>query len=142
MSKGISWNCSILIACIIILSFILITGCKDISCETDADCNESEYCYESLGMMPSKYCVERFGWIEPINNSVWNNTYFERQSLNWTFDDNKPDSEDIPSYYKQIKIYETICGCWGFQTCNMSMLPQCSCDEYCYNKSKTMWVEK
>ncbi len=50
------------------------------------------------------------------------------------------ESEIIPENYKEIVIYETICDCVGGTFCNNSYPMSCSCNRYCYNQSRIIWV--
>lgn len=71
--------------------------------------------------------------------------YDNLTKYNWSFslDLIKPENEIIPKDYKPITIYETVCECLGgFMVCNASIFGGCSCNEYCYNKSRIIWMKE
>jgi len=53
-----------------------------------------------------------------------------------------PTNEVIPNNYKQTVIYETVCECIGAVLHEQEGINEWSCNQYCYNKSKIIWVKE
>lgn len=125
---------------------VLIIGCKVDICETDSDCNESEFCYCENSMFNPCYCREPlYFWEFNTTDFNFSNQAEDNSTFNFTFNltlDFLPENEIIPDDYENITIYEEICVCNGNTWCNLSWPLQCTCDKYCYNKSKEIWIEK
>jgi len=128
------------------LLLIFLVGCNlpYRTVGTCDSCYDNETCQKGEGIFPTHRCLPNrspFFEYEKINESKINET-LKNKSLNWIFNwTSKPANEKVPEDYKQIVIYETVCECIsGIFNCNLSMFSQCSCNEYCYNKSKTIWV--
>ena len=120
---------------------LLLTGCNSaIKIVSDcSECYENETCQESGGISPFYECypLPRM-WELPENMTFSDNR--TATEVNISALTRLPRNELIPAGYIKKTIYETICICEGLSLCNFTIPSQCSCEEYCYNQSREIWI--